>query len=346
MATPIIKQLHWTQRIALVRHNLHAASRSNSFSFFKNLQAAGLIENTNHFATLTALMGDDADTLLSAMDNLNSGLAYIHQDAFENVYIKLKDSMREDHEADRSKLYVDITMQKNMAEMAVDKLSNSAIALIHQQPAHVQDQAANVYITGFTLVADCVEVVIKQLNSIDAKIDDFIRLEDSWNTVKGSAIAANAGLKGIFYLMDTTDPQGDKVASSNSIASAGSAMFRRLSTAFQSPPPPPPKTPRSQSIATVGASNGSFSPAPVYRTPDYLRNSVSHGCPTSMPAMNNFQAFNANSFNLNGFQSHTLATIPPTPAYEETDPFDNSVPTTPLPSPPERGTNQIQMVVV
>lgn len=346
MASNNIKQLHWTQRIAIVRHNLHAASRSGNFGFFKNLQAAGLMEGTNHFATLTASMGDDADTLLAAMDNLNGGLAYIHQDAFENVYKNLKDAMREDDEADRSKLYVDITMQKNMAEMSIDKLSNSAIALINQQPAHVQDQAANVYITGLTLVADCVEVVIKQLNSIDAKMGDFIRLEESWNTVKGSAIASNAGLKGVFYLMDTTDPQGEKIAPSHSIASAGSAMFRRLSTAFQSPPPPPPKALRSASVVTTGASSGSISPSPVYRTPNYVRNSVSHGCPTSMPALNNnFQAFNANAFNANGFQSHTLATIPPTPAYEETDPFDNSVPVTPLPS-PEKTSNQIQMVTV
>lgn len=342
MAAPITKQLHWTQRIALVRHNLHAASRSSEFGFFKALQAAGLMEGTNHFATLTASMGDDADTLLAAMDNLNGGLAYIHQDAFENVYNNLKDSMREDDKTDRSKLYVDITMQKNMAEMAVDKLSNSAIALIHQQPAHVQDQAANVYITGFTLVADCVEVVIKQLNSIDAKMDDLSRLEDSWNTVKCSAIASNAGLKGVFYLMDTTDPQGDKVAPTSSIASAGSAMFRRLSTAFQYPPPPLPKTPRSSSVATAGASSGPVSPSPVYRTPNYLRGSVSNGCPTTM---NNFQAFNSNSFNCNGSRAPTLATIPPTPAFEETDPFDTSVPPTPVPSPDGR-IGQIQMVAV
>lgn len=345
MATANVKQLHWTQRIALVRHNLHAASRSGEFAFFKTLQAAGLMEGTNHFATLTTLMGDDADTLLAAMDNLNGGLAYIHQDAFENVYKNLKDSMREDDMSDRSKLYVDIAMQKNMAEMAVDKLSNSAIALINQQPANVQEQAANVYITGLTLVADCVEVVIKQLNSVDAKMNDFIRLEESWNTVKGSAIACNAGLKGVFYLMDTTDPQGDKATPSHSIASAGTAMFRRLSTAFQSPPPPPSKTVRSASIATAGASSGPVSSSPVYRTPNYMRGSVSNGCPTSMPAAENFQGFNANSFKVNGFQSHTLDAIPPTPAYEETDPFDNSVPTINQPN-PERRTSQAQMVVV
>lgn len=332
MATPNVKQLHWTQRIALVRHNLHSASRSGDFGFFKALQAAGLMEGTNYFATLTASMGDEADTLLAAMDNLNGGLAYIHQDAFERVYDNLKNSVRVDGKTDRAKMYVDITMQKNTAALAIDKLSNSALALIHQQPALVQEQAANVYIMGLTLASDCVEVVTKQLDSIDTKMDDFIRLEDSWNTVKASIVAANASLKGVFYLMDATDPQGDKAAPSNGIASAGSAMFRRLSTAFQSPPPPPPKSARSSSVATAGADGGLTLPIPMYRTPDYVRNSVSHVCPTSIPAMNNFEAFNANAFNLNGFQSHKLTTIPPTPADESTDPFDTTMMDTPMSS--------------
>lgn len=344
MATNNVKQLHWTQRIALVRHNLHSASRSGEFGFFKALQAAGLMEGTNHFATLTATMGDDADTLLAAMDNLNGGLAYIHQDAFENVYENLKKSIREDGKNDRAKMYVDITMQKSMADQAIDKLSNSAISLLYQQPAQIQEQAANVYIAGLTLVADCVEVVIKQLNSIDTKMDDFIRLEDSWNTVKGFVVAANASLKGVFYLMDTTDPQGDKAVPSNGIASAGSAMFRRLSTAFQSPPSSPPKAARSSSVVTAGAPMLSV---PVYRTPDYVRNSISQSCPTRVPALsNNFQAFNANAFNLNGFQSHKLTAIPPTPADESTDPFDNSVPTTPLPPSIEASSSQVHLVAV
>ncbi|CZT16004.1 uncharacterized protein RCC_01844 [Ramularia collo-cygni] len=345
MATTNIKRLHWTQRIALVRHNLHCASRSGDFGFFKALQAAGLMEGTNHFATLTASMGDDADTLLAAMDNLNGGLAYIHQDAFEKVYENLKNSVREDGMPDRAKIYVDITMQKNVAAAAIDKLSSSAIALIQSQPIHFQDEAANVYIAGLTLAADCVEVVTKQLNSIDSKMDDFVRLEDSWNTVKGSVVALNASLKGVFYLMDATDPQGDKAAPSHGIASAGSAMFRRLSTAFQSPPPPPPKTSRSSSVVTAGASSGSLPSEFVYRTPDYVRNSVSHGCPTSLPSMNNFQAFNANAFNLNGFQSHKLTTIPPTPADESTDPFDTSVSDNPL-TPLEETTSNVHLVAV
>ncbi|CAK4030468.1 Hypothetical predicted protein [Lecanosticta acicola] len=348
MATVNAKQLHWTQRVALVRHNLHAAGRSGDCGFFKSLQAAGLIEGTNHFACLTTTMGDEADTLLAALDNLNGALALTYQDAFQNVYDNLKNSMRDtDKEADRSKLYVDITLQKNKVEMAIDKLSNSATALINQQPPHAQDQAANVYITGITLVADCAEVVTKQLETLDQKMDDFIRLEDSWNTVKASVLAANAGLKGVFYMLDVNDTKGEGTPRSVSISSASSNMFRRISNAFQSSP-----TSRSSSVASAGAPRGSISGGsmPVYRTPNYLRNSISAGCPTSMPATfnipspssnpPNFSNFEANKFN--SFQAHTLSTIPPTPGYDEDekDPFDTTeippVPAMPINLQPER----------
>ncbi|KAK4619362.1 hypothetical protein CLAFUW4_10843 [Fulvia fulva] len=336
MTTPAIKQLHWTQRITLVRHNLHAASRSGDFGFFKSLQAAGLLEGTNHFATLSATLGDEADALLAALDNLNGALSFMHQDAFQVVHDNLKNSMRDDDkQADRSKLYVDISMQKSKAEMAIDKLSNSAIALINQTPIHAQEQAANVYITGLTIIADCVEVVTKQFETLDQKIDDFIRLEDSFNTIKASVLAANAGLKGIFYMLDTHDQNNEDKAPRNlSISSAGSNLFRRMSTAFQSTPA---TDSRSSSVASAGATRAPVGGSmPVYRTPNYVRNSVSAGCPTSMPSNVNFDAFNKNSF-----MGHKLSMIPPTPATEDEgmDPFD----TIGVPPVPEITAEQRQM---
>ena len=71
---------------------------------------------------------------------------------------------------------------------------------------------------------------------------------------------------------------------------------------------------------------------PVYRTPSYVRSSVSHGCPTSMPAAHS------------DFFSHKLSMIPPTPAFEEAlDPFD-SVP--PVPQVPEVAVLQPSVVSV
>ena len=313
--------------MALVRHNLHAASRSGDFGFFKSLQAAGFLEGTNHVATLSAELGDEADIVLAAMDNLNASLAYVHQDAFKNVYETVKNNKRDDEiSIDKSKLYVDITMQRNMADMAIDKMTSSALTLIHQQPANAQESAANVWITGATIVADCMEIVLLQLDLLEDKLDDFIRLEESWNTVKASVVGGIIGLKGVFRLMDPSTLHDSRKSSSrsSSIASAGGAVFRRLSNAFVGV-----GTASSNGRNSIASASGlglsprnnsisSNSMAPVYRTPNYMRNSVSAGCPTSLP--------------LNGeWQIHKLSMIPPTPgsADEQPDPFDNSVPPVP-----------------
>ena len=318
------KQLHWTQRVALVRHNLHAASRSGDFTFFKVLQAARFMEGNNHVATLSASLGDDADVVLAALDNLNAGLAYVHQDAFKNTYENLKNSMREENKTeDKSKLYVDMTMQKNVADMAIDKTAGSVIALINQQPPNVQDEVASVWITGASIVSDCMEISLKHMEGLEQTMDDFIRMEESWNTVKASVICAITGLKGVFNLMDQDSPQDSSRASrATSIASASAGMFRRLSNAFVTTPSTTSGS-RSGSVASQGQSlhsrQGSAA-APVYRTPNYVRNSVSAGCPTSLPSINPFEHAN-----------HKLSMIPPTPAAhdEQADPFDTSVPPVP-----------------
>ena len=324
---PNSQQLHWTQRVALVRHNLHVASRSGDWCFFKTLQAAGFMEGTNHVATLATELGDDADIVTVAMDNLNAGLAYVHEDAFKNVYENLKNNVREEDnkQIDKSKLYVDITMQRNMADMAIDKMASSALALIHQQPEMAQDSAANVWITGSTIVADCMEVALKQMDELEEKLDDFIRLEDGWNTVKASVVCAVMGLKGVFRLMDLSHTQESPRVSgrSSSIASASGAVFRRFSSAFVFPTAAP--STRSSSIessnsGTNARNNSVSSMGPVYRTPNYMRKSVSDGCPTSMPPSSNFPG------------PHKLSMIPPTPAAAEDaelDPFDSSIPPVP-----------------
>lgn len=329
-------QLHWTQRVALIRSSLHSASRSGDFTFFKSLQAAGMIEGTNHVAVLSAEMDDDVDLLLVAMDNLNAGLAYVHQDAFQKVYEELKSSMKEEGdgeaspESKRARLYVDMTMQRNIADLAIDKMTNSAVALINNQSETFQESAANVWITGATIIADCIEITLKEMQSLDTKMTDFIRVEESWSAVKASIVSAVTGLKCVFWLMDTShssssaDMRPVAAPRSASIVSAGAGMFRRLSTAFASgtPSAPSPASSRSSSIASQAVLNlqahraksvtSASVSTPVYKTPNYVRNSISTGYPTSMPA--NFEAFRRN-----------LSTIPPTPAQDdEKDPFDTS----------------------
>ena len=139
-------RLHWEQRVALVRHNLHAARRTNDFTVFKSLQAHALIDGTDHVAILYSSLGDDADSVLSTLDNLNAGIACVHQDAFIAVYDGAKMSM---HSSDRSlagrklMVRVDMCQQRDMADHAIDKTANSAINFIQTQPPHRQDAVAN-----------------------------------------------------------------------------------------------------------------------------------------------------------------------------------------------------------
>jgi hypothetical protein len=119
MAPEGTHRLHWTQRVALVRHNLHSARGTNDFSFFKSLQAHTLIEGTDHVATLYSSLGDNADSVLSTLDNLNAGIAYVHQDAFKAVYDAAKAAMHSTNQplSDRhSSLRVYISQQRDMAD--------------------------------------------------------------------------------------------------------------------------------------------------------------------------------------------------------------------------------------
>ncbi|KAF1915952.1 hypothetical protein BDU57DRAFT_529126 [Ampelomyces quisqualis] len=320
-------KLHWNQRVALVRHNLHSARRTNDFSFFKSLQAHALIEGTDHVALLYSSLGDNADSVLSTLDNLNAGIAYVHQDAFKAVYDGVKAVMHNSDQslADRrSLLRVDICQQWDMADHAIDKTANSVINFIQAQPLESQDAVANAWITGTTIMADAVSVCLNEMSQLEANINDFIRLEYSWNCIQSSVDAAISALRGVFSLMapSNTGPtvvnipqpsQGlfgrnlsvSSIAGSehggaasnrsrnSSTASALSLFKRAFSNAQAHPPQPHMKSARTGSVAM---------PVPE-ANPRGFRASMSAACPTKMPSF--------------GDHPHTvLTTIPPTPAAE------------------------------
>lgn len=319
------RSLHWEQRVALIRHNLHAASRSGDFTFFRSLQAQGFVEGTNHVATLSATLGDEADAVLAGLDDLNASIAYMHQDAFRNVYNSLKtyyaDDISSDQMIEKSKVYVDATMQKQMADHSIDKMTSSAIALIKQQNESVQDTAANVWITGNTIIADCVEICIRQIDMLEKNMSDFIRLEDSWETVKASVGLSTTALKGVYSLMAVDANYDGQISRPASAAFnfSGGNMLRRLSSAFAGGSAP---TSRHSSFSSANTSMKRECLSPEYKTPNYLRNSVSSAVPTSLPPPTN------------RFSVTQLDTIPPTPAVfdEEINPFDTSVPLPPVPA--------------
>ncbi|KAJ4383640.1 hypothetical protein N0V86_001695 [Didymella sp. IMI 355093] len=313
-----LQKLHWTQRIALVRHNLHAARRTGDFGFFKSLQAHALIEGTDHVALLNQTLGDNADGVLSTLDNLNAGIAYVHQDAFKAIYDNAKNNMHtgEDSLASRrSLLRVDICQQRDMADHAIDKTTNSAINLIQAQPGPCQDAVANAWITGATIMADAVCVCLKEMNGLEDHLDDFISLEYSWNSIQSSVDAAISALRGIFSLMTTTSQPAAPIKNRNlSVSSASSQdnggaasmrarkpstasafnMFKRAFSVSAPSGPPPAKPARS------GMNGNGSLPVPDPNSRGF-RASISAACPTKMP-------------NFSDHPHTTLTTIPPTPS--------------------------------
>jgi hypothetical protein len=307
-------KLHWNQRIALVRHSLHASRRTNDFSFFKTLQAHALIEGTDHVAVLYSLLGDNADSVLSTLDNLNAGIAYVHQDAFKAVYDGAKAAMNDHNQSlsdRRCLLRVDIGQQRDMADHSIDKTTNSVINLIQAQPAHCQEAVANAWITGTTIISDAVSVCLNEMKQLEDGLDDFIRLEYSWNCIQSSVDAAISALRGIFSLMAPNVENGfcfrrEPSASANSDHGGASAIrSRQSSTALafgfikkalshsQLQPPSASKQGHSNPI--------SLSVSPPEANARGFRASMSAACPTRMSTFSN--------------HPHTvLTTIPPTPA--------------------------------
>ncbi|KAJ4303257.1 hypothetical protein N0V90_002150 [Kalmusia sp. IMI 367209] len=311
-------RLHWTQRVALVRHNLHAARRTNDFTFFKTLQAHAIIDGTDHVAILHSVLGNDADSVLSTLDNLNAGIAYVHQDAFKAVYDGAKSIM---YKADnspasrRSLLRVDICQQRDMADHAIDKTANSAVQLIHAQPVHCQDAVANAWITGTTIIADAVCVCLNEMEAIEDRLDDFIRLEYAWSSIQSAVDAAISALRGIFSLMERSnlpsipsrnlsissmvgsaapsEGGGSSFRSRQSSTASALSLFKRAFSHSHMGPPPAPRAGRAGSLPLPDAS------------PRGLRLSVSTACPTKMSTYTD--------------HPHTLlTTIPPTPSTHET----------------------------
>ncbi|PSK55899.1 hypothetical protein B9Z65_4777 [Elsinoe australis] len=324
------RSLNWSQRVALIRHTLHAAVRSGDFTFFKVLQAQSFLEGANYVDILSTSMGDEADSLVTALDDLNTSLAQIYEDAFKTVYTKWKHTMITPPSATttlsetRANLHVDTSMQKQIADMAIDKTTGSVISLIESQPLHVQATAASVWIGGIAIIADAIEICLKHMDQLEKGEDDFIRMENSWTTVATSVTCAITALRGIYNLMDSlacdsNSEYSPSRAGSFSAASGVGVVFRRLSNAFA---PASSSTSRNGSTAGVqGMQSRSGSAPPDHRIASSIRSSVSSACPSSMP-----ERFGERVL----FQHTDLTPIPPTPGPAEgVNPFERDMPDVP-----------------
>jgi hypothetical protein len=292
------------QRVSLIRHNLHAALRTDDFAFFKTIQAQAFLEGTDYVA-IVSLMHDDADSILHAIEDLNLSLAYVYQDAFKSVYDSVRNSSADKNPRSRHAIVkVDISQQKQIVDIAVDKIVSSVSTLIEQQPESVRDVVASAWIVGVTVIADALQVCslsFVKLEHLD-RLDDFIHLEYSWQDVQTAVEGSVNALRGALHLMSTSsspDSRQKDVESgsrrSSSISSA-SSWIRRLSTAISN---------------GVGASN-----------PPSRRNSL------SVPNHDSLSAVCPSVKRGAAIPPHNLETIPPTPGYlqdqhsAEVNPFE------------------------
>lgn len=152
---------------------------------------------------------------------------------------------------------------------------------------------------------------------------DFIRLENSWSTVRDSVSCAITALRGIYTLMDVNasrhNSEDSNSSNRGSFAINTGMVLRRLSNAFVAAPLPSSNGSRRSSLAAghnaaAHSRNNSLSQLHEYRTSAHLRNSFPSACPTVLPD--------------HGLYQHTdLSPIPPTPALFDANvnPFDASL---------------------
>jgi len=308
------KSLHWSQRVCLIRHNLHVASRTGDFGFFKALQAQEFVNGIDHVASLRETLGDYAESVLSNLDNLNAVIAYVHEDAFRNVYDNIKASIsdrRGSIDDRRSNVHTDVVRERQVADSSIDKMLNSAVELIQSQPARSQEEAASVLIMGTTFIADAMEVCLCQMIHLENSVGDFIGQEDSWVMVQCAVGSAVTAMKGVFSLM-TAGSAGveemrcplQRTTRSQSIDTFARNMMRRMSTSMSSTTASVPSSPASRRTSITPASLP-------------MRSSVSAAYPaTTQPK----RPLSSGTFGL----MSTIPATPGSPLDSMIDPFDNS----------------------
>lgn len=331
MFAQLDKQVHWTQRVALIRHNLHAACRTGDFSFFKILQANAFLQGTDYVAILTAALNDEADSVINTLDKLNAGIAYVFQDAFKSVYDNVKGiaiGHQDDIEAVKTRVRIEVIEQIQRADFALDRIVDSAIALAQLQPQEHQHAVACTWILGVTIVTDAVSVCVREMMSIDGYLKAFTRgehnrVEHSWTSVQVCVESSVTAVRGILNLM-AVDENTEEFKRRSSSSVSALQMFRKLSTAIGglhlSNPPPPYKASRSASTASTRMSSIS-----TQSSPSALRTCFSNTVPTKVGMTPRHSVGNTSMNSMhkaNGMTS--LAPIPATPgiANEFADPFD------------------------
>ena len=319
------ERLQWTQRIALVRHNLHIASSTGDFTFFKTLQADRFRTDCDHVASLRAALGDEADAVITSLDKSNAVIGFVHEDSFKKIFDlarRIADARRRSSlnatsgggvitDEARTAFHYSIVEQRRIADSAIDKMVESAIACISQLPPAAQADAAHVFVTGTTFVADAMQICLQKMAAVEASIGTFAQHESAWAAVQLVVSAAVSALKGVFTLMSeghgaaggmgSDSDESRKPLRSSSIDVIARNLLKRISISASSASlsssfsPSPSRRP---SMSSPVAANGQIISPTTTRMSHKRAGSSASGAVTKMP------------------------TIPPTPAHHLMDPFD------------------------
>lgn len=245
-------RLRWNQKLALVRHNLHTASITRDFGFFRCLQATNLVNGVDQFAALSSLLGDDdgsADILILSLDKFNAVMACVHEDAYKHVYDLVNARLAEGFatfDTLKSLYHTEAPCQRQTAGSSIDKMFNAAVDAICQHPEEVRDAAAEVFIVGCTFTAIAMETALNHLDMMQHDLDDSTSLRASWATVQAAVAQSVSGSKGVFKLMgdssNNSPVEGPRRRHdrSGSVDGYAKSIVRRMSTAFSSPLSPSP----------------------------------------------------------------------------------------------------------
>lgn len=230
------KQLVWSQRLALVRHNLHISHYTHDFTFFRTLQLQTLLNNTDHASNLANALDSsvdshrlvqsqttgirrssdalDADVVIASLDSVAAVIANVYEDAVRSLCKAVRsaavtrDAQKEvstDNEtADVARMDACriAARQRTQAEASIDKMLDNAVVLIAKLPPTAQDEAAAIFIQSIAFVADAISVCLVQMERIECAHNDASQLDTAIDTAASVVAQAVSAMKGVFRLMD------------------------------------------------------------------------------------------------------------------------------------------------
>lgn len=318
----------WRQRVSLARYALQAASRTRDFTFFKTIQASLHTRWAENASLLRAVLPDDSQILVRALNDLSISMVIVHQDSYKAIYDDIRASASDaDSISRRARLLVDICQKRQAVEFGIVKAFNAVLTLIDSQPIEAQGLLTEAFVYGLSLVADAIQECQLQTDKLEISMDDFLSLEYGWQSVQSGVTASTAILRDVLELsipkpspdFDTISLHSEHTSVSEtrsrrpSTASTTSSIFKRISGALY--PAQAVAEPHAEAILTPPSSTRT---SVSFTSLTELRNTIEDAYPTKLHARSKRFSHDPDRF------SKQLSAIPASPfvGREAVDPFD------------------------